>query len=211
MHFKDLSQLPRLALGDPAVTPVLDLVVSHASSRAFRRSPLLRSQLAALLKGISINRIGGQTNYAGSLRTYPSAGARYPVDTYLLVLQSEDVEPGAYFFDPRDFSIRQISHRDYVNAVVEVFGEGWTADASLVVFFVAQWHRSNIKYGDRGFAYAYIEAGHMAQNLILIARHLGLAICPVGGFWEDRVEGIFRLVTPEESPLYALLIGVGKD
>lgn len=211
VYFKDLEQLPRVTLETPPGISVLDLISRHESTRAFLRTPLSRTQLTALLGGISLNRVGADARFAESRRTYPSAGARYPVDTYLLVLRCRDVGPGAYQFDPRDFSILQISDQNFAEEVAEIFGESWTADASLIAFFVAQWQRTQVKYGDRGYGYAFIEAGHMAQNMILVARQLGLRVCPMGGFWEERVEKILRLVSPEESPLYALVIGVGKD
>ncbi len=67
-----------------------------------------------------------------------------------------------------------------------------------------------MKYGDRGYPFALLEAGHMAQNLILVGNRLGLRSCPIGGFWERKVEDLFHLVTPEEAPIYSLVIGWGE-
>ena len=50
----------------------------------------------------------------------------------------------------------------------------------------------------------------MAQNLILVGNRLGLRSCPIGGFWERKVEDLFHLVTPEETPIYSLVIGWGE-
>jgi SagB-type dehydrogenase family enzyme len=146
-------------------------------------------------------------DYSHSRRTYPSAGARYPIDTYVILLQSSEFPTGAYFFDPRDFSLLSLVRGSLVPDLVSIYGEPWVKEASAVVFFVAQWQRTREKYGDRSVPYAYLEAGHMAQNMLMTAGELGLSTCPVGGFWQSKVERILGLVVPEETPIYSLVIG----
>jgi len=208
--FRDAAQLPMVPLGPSRPIDMVDLLLRHESSRDLRPDPILAEQVSTLMTAVAINRNGSTADFAESRRTYPSGGARYPIDVYLLVLRCNGIDPGAYMFDPRPFALRQIERRDFSGEVREVFGEHWVESSSLVVFFVAQWERSRMKYGDRGYPLALIEVGHMAQNLILVGNRLGLRSCPIGGFWERKVEDLFHLVTPEETPIYSLVIGWGE-
>lgn len=208
--FRDATQLQMVPLGTARRLDVVDLMLRHESSRDLRPVPILAEQVATLMTAIAINRNGSAADFTESRRTYPSGGARYPIDVYLLLLRCEGIDPGGYMFDPRAFALRQIERRDFSADVRGVFGEDWVASSSLVVFFVAQWERSRMKYGDRGYPFAFLETGHMAQNLILVGNRLGLRSCPIGGFWERKVEDLFHLVTPEEAPIYSLVIGWGE-
>jgi SagB-type dehydrogenase family enzyme len=207
VHFKQLEQLPETRVGRAKTSPVSELLHRQESGRVFGHRALSRGELATLLDGIALRRTDPAAADKDSRRTYPSAGARYPIDTYLLIQRCRGVAPGMYFHDVRRGTLRRIGPRATRAELEEAFGERWVCEASLVCFFVAQWERSGIKYGDRGLGYAYLEAGHMAQNVMLLARSLGLNSCPVGGFWEEWVERVFHLVTPEEAPIYSLVVG----
>ena len=51
-----------------------------------------------------------------------------------------------------------------------------------------------------------IEAGHLAQNLCLLATSMKLAICPIGGFIDDEVNEYLDIGN-KEITLYILIIG----
>ena len=64
------------------------------------------------------------------------------------------------------------------------------------------------KYGERYLRFVFLGAGHLAQNLILLATNLGLKTCPLGGFIEERAMNILDIRKFElELPVYALAIG----
>ena len=51
-----------------------------------------------------------------------------------------------------------------------------------------------------------MEAGHVAQNVMLQAVALGLASVPIGAFHDAQLAKVLQLV-PEERPLYMLAVG----
>ncbi|HEU0201861.1 MAG TPA: nitroreductase family protein [Burkholderiaceae bacterium] len=57
--------------------------------------------------------------------------------------------------------------------------------------------------------YAYIEAGHAAQNLLLTAAALGLAAYPVGAFNDAQGSELLR-VGRGEAPLYLVPVGAAR-
>lgn len=78
----------------------------------------------------------------------------------------------------------------------------------MVVVLSAVLARSLPKYGDRGYRYLLLEAGHVGQNLDLVASALGLGAVNLGGFYDDELARLLCLDPEWEIPLYATAIGV---
>jgi SagB-type dehydrogenase family enzyme len=53
--------------------------------------------------------------------------------------------------------------------------------------------RVTAKYGDRGYRFLLLEAGHLMQNLCLVSASLGLATVPLGGYLEREIARAFSL------------------
>jgi SagB-type dehydrogenase family enzyme len=67
--------------------------------------------------------------------------------------------------------------------------------------------RTRFKYGQRGYRFTLLEAGHVGQNLVLAATALGLGSVAVGGFFDCRVEELLSVDGVNESALYAVAVG----
>jgi SagB-type dehydrogenase family enzyme len=78
--------------------------------------------------------------------------------------------------------------------------------APLTLAVSARVARTAERYGERADRYVAMEAGHIAQNVLLAAEALGLAACPVGSFDDDALGGLLRL-GPGELPLYLVPVG----
>jgi SagB-type dehydrogenase family enzyme len=68
--------------------------------------------------------------------------------------------------------------------------------------------RSLWKYTDRGYRYVLFEAGHVAQNVNLVAESLGLGSLNLGGFFDDRIAALLGIDTNEEVPVYGTGLGI---
>jgi SagB-type dehydrogenase family enzyme len=53
--------------------------------------------------------------------------------------------------------------------------------------------RTTAKYGERGYRFLLLEAGHLLQNLCLLSASVGLATVPLGGYLEEEVARAFVL------------------
>ena len=175
------------------------------SRRRYGAGPLALEQLAMLLwasQGIS----GQSGNFY--FRTAPSAGALYPVETYLSVRNVEAVPAGLYHFQPAEFILERLQEGfcgDKVAAAA--LGQRFLADAAVVFIWSALLRRNFSKYGHRGLRYVMMDAGHICQNLLLAAEGLELAACPVAAFYDDQLNELLALDGQEESVIY--LAGVG--
>jgi SagB-type dehydrogenase family enzyme len=67
--------------------------------------------------------------------------------------------------------------------------------------------RSRFKYGQRGYRFTLLEAGHLVQNVVLMCAALDLAAVPIGGFYDRPVDMLLGADGVNESIVYAVCLG----
>jgi SagB-type dehydrogenase family enzyme len=77
----------------------------------------------------------------------------------------------------------------------------------VTFFLIGVFWRSRFKYALRGYQFTLIEAGHVAQNLLLAAEALGVNAFANGGFWDRRVDEFVGVDGVNESVVYSILAG----
>jgi SagB-type dehydrogenase family enzyme len=65
--------------------------------------------------------------------------------------------------------------------------------------------RIYFKYGERAYRFILLEAGHIAENLLLGAEYEGLGAVALGGFIDDDVNRTCRVSTDEMS-IYLIVV-----
>jgi SagB-type dehydrogenase family enzyme len=143
------------------------------------------------------------------LRTVPSGGALYPLELYVVLTRVWNAEPGLYHFDP-------------LRGVLECLSPGTSARASLIeasiypeivescavaLLVTGMFWRSRFKYGLRGYRFVLLEAGHVAQNVLLMCTALDLDAAPLGGFYDRAVDELLNVDGVNESVLYVVCAG----
>ncbi len=172
------------------------------SIRAFRDEALTLDELAQLLWAAQ-----GVSDEARGFRTAPSAGALYPLETYVVIGHVREIDAGIYRYDPENHWLDPVFSGDVRSDLARAaLGQGFVAEAPATVVFTGVYARTAARYGDRAERYVHMEAGHAAQNLSLQAVALGLGTVPVGAFQDDRVARLLEL-GKDESPLYILPVG----
>ena len=185
--------------------PLHESLQHRRSCRRYSATPLSMEELAMLLwasQGISAR--------AGNFffRTAPSAGALYPVETYLSIQNVESLSPGLYHFQPSLFGLEKLSDGSAGKEVAGgALGQNFMAKAGVVFIWSAILRRNFSKYGHRGLRYVMMDAGHICQNLLLAASGLDLGACPVAAFYDDRLNMLLGLDGEEESVIYLAAVG----
>ena len=77
---------------------------------------------------------------------------------------------------------------------------------SSLVIFTSVWHRSSAKYGDLAYLHALIEAGHMSENILLLATALNIQARPYAGFKDEAFIELLDLDSDEEQPLHTVTL-----
>lgn len=152
----------------------------------------------------------GVTAQAGQhlLRTAPSAGALYPVETYVGIENVEDIKPGLFHYSIGGMSLVRLSDSPAGKQIAQAaLDQGFMGRASVVFIWSAVLRRSISKYGHRGMRYIFMDVGHICQNLLLAAEALGFAACPVAAFYDEECNDLLGLDGEEESIIYIASVG----
>jgi len=182
------------------------VIQARRSVREFLAQPLTREQLAQLLWATQgIREV--QDGYA--FRTAPSAGACYPIDTYVIANRISGLTPGLYRYEVNAASLTLLREGDLSAAIASAcLGQDMAADAPAVFAWAAVPARAKGRYKERAYRYIYMDAGHLAQNLYLAATALGLGCCTIGAFFDDEVNAILGLDGTSETAVYLAVVGV---
>jgi len=206
--YKHYPHAPKVKLPDCAdmETPALHRVLrTRKSVRRFSGRAIELDKLSFLLWASTGIR---RTEAGYEFRTAPSAGALYPIETYLVVNNADDIEPGLYHYAIRQHQLEQLARGDYSGRIAAAaLGQGMCAEAAVVFVWSAVFDRGKFKYGQRAYRYVYLDAGHIAENLALAAVGVALASCQIGALYDDQVNAIFGLDGTAESVLYMSAVG----
>jgi len=171
------------------------------STRVFSDEPLKRDEIAKILGSCRIVDASRQPER----RTYPSGGARFPVELYLVSFNIVDVESGAYHYNMKKGRLEQLWKKDLISIRRELISP-YLENPAATIIFTAVISRSEVKYGARAYPYALIETGHMGQNIHLACAEIGIGSCSVSGFVDSTVKEMLD-VTDGEIPIYTISIG----
>ena len=142
------------------------------------------------------------------LRTSPSAGALYPIEIYIVVNNVAGLARGIYHYAVTDHSLELIQKGDFRKKITGCALDQEMAGESDVTFILtAIFRRITWKYEDRGYRYAYIEAGHIGQNIALQSASLGLGAVGIGAFYDDDINKLIGIDGKSEATLYLYTVG----
>ncbi|MCU0571496.1 MAG: SagB/ThcOx family dehydrogenase [Syntrophobacteraceae bacterium] len=181
--------------------PLETAIQLRRSVRSFAGSPLSLADVGQLLWSAQ-----GITLGAG-LRAAPSAGALYPLETDLVAVRVDGLEPGVYRYIPKTHTLARRASGDKGSALgAAALRQSCVSQASAVVVLSAVYERTTRKYGQRGIRYVHAEAGHAAQNVCLQAVALQLGTVHIGAFHDEEVSRVLQLAE-DEKPLVLLPVG----
>ena len=205
--FKEYPEAPRFPLPKPAFgsESLWEALSKRRSIRKYQKAPLALEDIALLLFAAQ-----GVTASFGRylLRTAPSAGALFPIETYLCVNNVSDLPPGLYHLEIRNFALEELSTGAFGERLAEAcLGQHMCAKAPVVLLWSAIPRRTMSKYGDRGLRYIFMDVAHICQNVLLAATALGLGACPIGAFFDEEVNALFGLDGEEETIIYLATVG----
>jgi SagB-type dehydrogenase family enzyme len=177
---------------------------ARRSERDFADQPVTLAELAKLLE------LGAGITENGAIprRAAPSGGGLYPVETYALAFGVAGLAPGLYHYFALEHvleHVRAVSGSDVLTPFLPpglLEGRPPLMLALSVIFA-----RIQRKYLERGYRFALLEAGHIAQNIVLTATALGLGAVCVGGFWDEPLNDFLGLDPTVEAVVYSVLLG----
>ena len=191
----------------PIQVDLLEVIELRTSIREYQKMPLSLLELSFLLwctQGVK-EVLGNRA----TKRTVPSAGARHPFETYLLINQVEGLKPGLYRFLPLEHKLIEVDTSDSIAEEV-TYGclqQQFVKKSAVTFLWTAVAYRSTWRYGERAYRYIHLDAGHVCQNLYLAAQVIGCGVCAVAAFDDDHLNQVLNLDGEEQFVVYAGTVG----
>jgi SagB-type dehydrogenase family enzyme len=63
------------------------------------------------------------------------------------------------------------------------------------------------RYGERGYRYLHLDAGHVCQNLYLSAETIDCGVCAIAAFDDDRMDELLQLDAASAFTIYVATVG----
>ncbi len=190
------------AVGSPPDMSVAQALEQRRSLREYADRAMTAEELAWVIHAAT-----GITSTQG-YRTAPSAGALYPVETYVAVSRVEGFDPGIYHVDVRAQALEPVRRGSVAgDLMVAGLGQDFLREAPAVLVLTGVFQRSRWKYRARHYRYVCWEGGHVAQNIYLAAEAAGLGACMVGAFLDGMVNDLVRVDGRNEAALGLVALG----
>jgi len=203
----DLPAPASLKLGEVLLR---DVIEARQSLRTYSAQSLTLGELSYLLwstQGVK-KVVPGRATY----RTIPSAGARHPLETFLLVNRVEGLKSGLYRFLACDHRLVKLATEpDIAKRMVKACLGQEPVSASAVTFiWTAIPYRTTWRYGERGYRYMHLDAGHVCQNVYLAAEAIKAGVCAIGAFSDDEMNELLGLDGVKQFVIYLAAVGKRK-
>ncbi|OGH16119.1 MAG: hypothetical protein A3C30_03005 [Candidatus Levybacteria bacterium RIFCSPHIGHO2_02_FULL_40_18] len=205
IYYKGYARFEEIRLPKPTFSKRVTFAQAlrdRKSTREFSKEPIGLGELNSFLyysAGLNKNSDFAQRRF------YPSGGARFPLEVYILSLNM-DLPKGVYHYYVKTNSLEKLTDFKKKNLKL-LTSVPFAKNAGCLIIITAIFKRNTIKYGDRGYRHVLVEAGHLAQNFYLLASALGLGICGVGGYMDDNVNRLLDVDGLDETVVYMLGVG----
>jgi SagB-type dehydrogenase family enzyme len=202
-RYPDVPQFPLPAVAGPIIT-VEAAIRQRRTASGFASAAVRLEEVAVVLQLAA----GITQDGRPPLRAAPSAGGLHSIDTYAAAFNVSGLNTGVYYYVPTRHGLQFVRALSGVEDLWPALPPGWHGETpALAVVLVARNGRVQAKYGERGYRFALLESGHIAQNILLGATGLRLAATAVGGFFDDAMNSLIGVNSADETALHAILLG----
>jgi SagB-type dehydrogenase family enzyme len=199
--------LPPLAETDIPTIDLLVAIEARHTHRKYSAQPISLAELSFLLWCTQgVKKISSRP---ATLRTVPSAGARHAFETYLMIKRVTGLPQGLYRYLAIEHSLIEMDlsaelGEQIVHACLE---QKQVRNSAVTFMWVAVLERMTWRYGERGYRYLHLDAGHVCQNLYLAAEAVDCGVCAIDAFDEDELNRLLKLDGEQLFAIYLASLG----
>ncbi|MCK5052218.1 MAG: SagB/ThcOx family dehydrogenase [Candidatus Cloacimonetes bacterium] len=225
-QMKDLPQ-PPLQKGYEKDSEIIDLIPiekvkiindnliqnigNRKSHRQYNDKPLTLEELSFLLwasQGVKSVYERNNKSYA-TFRTVPSAGARHPFETYLLINNVTGLREGLYRYLAIEHKLIFISElKNQSEKIIEAtLGQKFTGTATAVFIWSCVSYRGEWRYNIAAHKAMLLDAGHICQNLYLACEGIEAGACAIGAYDQEKIDNIIDVDGENEFSVYLSPVG----
>lgn len=149
------------------------------------------------------------TNRPVTLRTVPSAGARHAFETFLAINRVNGLEAGLYRYLALEHALLPVKLNDDMSEQLAkaCLDQKQITNSAVTFVWVVVTERMYWRYGERGYRYLHLDAGHVCQNLYLAAEAIESGVCAIAAFDDDQLNDVMGLDGEKQWVIYLASLG----
>lgn len=184
-----------------------ELIGSRNSCRRYADQALALTELSFLLW--ATQGVRGSRTATRTWRNVPSGGNRHPLETYLGVLNVEELTPGIYRYLPLEHALLPVSEPQHLPRLISeaAGGQGFVGQSAVVFLWTAVPYRTVWRYAGASPKLIAIDAGHVCQNLYLAAQAIGCGTCAVAAYDQIKADRLVDVDGKDEFTVYLAPVG----
>ncbi|HOU11644.1 MAG TPA: SagB/ThcOx family dehydrogenase [Anaerolineae bacterium] len=188
--------------------PLRDAINRRQSHRRFNDAALTLEELSFLLwatQGVHEIWRGG----IAARRTVPSAGARHPFETYLLINRVDGITPGLYRYLSLDHKLCFLRADPALPGEVSAAcnEQSFIGTGAVVFMWTVIPYRTEWRYSFISPKIIALDAGHVCQNLYLACEAIGAGTCAIGAYNQAALDALLGVDGIEEFAIYVAPVG----
>ena len=208
--------LPRPETSGLGGQPVREAIAQRRSIRQFSAAGISTEALAYLLwatQGVTRVERDDSANVVRQYRAAPSAGGRYPLETYVAVQKVDGLSAGLYRYLPATHELLPLQAGETVSVQTRAacYEDPAVRDAAVVFIWSATPGRTEWKYAYLAHRMIAMEVGHVCQNLYLAAQSCQLGACALLSYDQPRMDGLLGLDGMDEFTRYLACVGKAAE
>jgi SagB-type dehydrogenase family enzyme len=190
----ELPTMPTLAAIASAADGARELDLARLTRILFCANGLTRQQ-----------KIGDEDYH---FRAAASAGALYPIETYIAAFDVEGMEAGLYHFSPADLKVRGLRRGDWREAIAHATANRPAiANARAILVMSAIFWRSAWKYRARAYRYCFWDTGTILANLLAAVAAEEISAEVVTAFLDSKIERLIGVDGESEGVMCLVALG----
>lgn len=209
------AEVMRLPAVNPSVVTQRDVyqcLRDRRSHREYADANLTAEELSFLLWATQGVKKATDNGYC-TFRPVPSAGARHPFETYLVLGRVDGIEPGVYRYLPLTHELLlRFRDRHAMNKIARAAcDQAFLAQSAAVFVWSCVPYRGEWRYHLAAHKAMLIDAGHVCQNLYLACEAVRCGTCAVAAYDQDAVDSLLRLDGGDEFVVYLAPVGRKRE
>ena len=182
-------------------------ISNRKSRRVYKNQAMTLEELSFLLwatQGLRNKPIGDH-----AYRNVPSAGCRHCFETYIAVLQVDQLVPGIYRYLPIshhllfEFADENLSQK----LIKASLGQSFVGKGALTFIWAAIPYRMEWRYDLSAHKVIAMDAGHVCQNLYLACEAINAGTCAIAAYHQELMDEMLRLDGKDEYTIYLAPVG----
>lgn len=187
-----------------------DAIGQRRALRKYSDTPLTPEELSFVLWSAAWARdFKSNERLEITFRNVPSAGSRHPLECFVDLRKVSCYRPGLYYYHPIKHCLILVSEAPETQESIweACMRQEMILNSAVNLIFTALPYRTSWRYGQRGYRYLYLDAGHVGQNVSLAAEAIGAGACMIGAYIDEAINDALGIDGEEEFVIYINSLG----